>query len=321
MDVLLMSGYGTGCIRGLFRQATAKNLPEFSKFRPDDKTAIRRIPVVGVVILVVILRFVKGGERADFGYDFLRPGPAGIQLLPVMLRQPFLLLRVIKDDRTVLSPCIGPLSVQACRIVCFPEHLQQLCVADNGGIVNNTGNFSVPAVSFTDFFIGRVGQAAAGIPRFNVHNSFDLLKHCFGAPEAPCTECGGSCCCGFHTFFVLLKPVAVTEQAVPVNTGSTAPGPYAVVSPVPLHKQPGEPGVQFRKGKEADSTKPGFRMASEGGGVRGSIGLIGLPDNGKMPEQAVVGVVKAGDGDFNVDLAAIGDFLNNTALPYAGCIQ
>ena len=116
-----------------------------------------------VIVLVVILGGIEFCIACDLGDDGLVIGAALIQLRLVMFGLLFLLFIMLEDGAAVLRTYVITLSVEAGRVVCFPEHFQQLVIGDDRGIVNDLEGFRMTGGAGAYFLIGGVGHGAACI--------------------------------------------------------------------------------------------------------------------------------------------------------------
>ncbi|MCY1442681.1 hypothetical protein D9M71_590600 [compost metagenome] len=66
----------------------------------------------------------------------------------------------------------------------FPEHRQQLFVADLVLVEHHQHHFGVAGQARADFFVGRVGGEAAGIADHGADHAFTLPEAPLGTPEA-----------------------------------------------------------------------------------------------------------------------------------------
>lgn len=85
--------------------------------------------------LVVLFRIPPRLGGQDLGDDLAVP-PLLIGLLGDLVRDRFLLGRMIKDPAAVLGPSVGTLLVRGGGVVHPVEELEQLGVGNFGGVVN-----------------------------------------------------------------------------------------------------------------------------------------------------------------------------------------
>ena len=90
-----------------------------------------------IVVLVVVLGGVEIREGCDLGDDGFIIRSALVQLRLVMFGLLFLFVIMIEDGAAVLRTYVITLSVEAGRVVGFPEYFQQLIKRDDGGVIND----------------------------------------------------------------------------------------------------------------------------------------------------------------------------------------
>ena len=98
---------------------------------------------------------------------------------------------MVEDRRAVLGSHIGPLAIDRCRVVGFPEKLKKFFVADFGRVERNFDRFSVARFIRADVLVGRVFHGTSGISgpgRQDARTGAVKLLH---ALEAPCGKRGG----------------------------------------------------------------------------------------------------------------------------------
>ena len=103
-----------------------------------------------VIPLVVVLGFIEFFSRGDLGGDRPAEAPGRIELFDVHLSGFFLLLAVKKDYGSVLSSDVRALSVDLGGIMKLEEKLQELLVADHGGIEGDLDRFRMPGFPSAD---------------------------------------------------------------------------------------------------------------------------------------------------------------------------
>ena len=108
----------------LLLQLSLEHFFKFLNFWSDHERAIGLITVQTEIILVIIFSGIKMSKRCDFGYDGIVICAAFIQFDFIFFRFSFLFGIVVKYNTAVLRPCIIPLTIECCWVVCFPEYFQ-----------------------------------------------------------------------------------------------------------------------------------------------------------------------------------------------------
>jgi hypothetical protein len=70
-----------------------------------------------------------------------------------------------------------------------PEDIQQLVVADLGGIIPDLNGLDVPGPPGANLLVGRIFYVATGLPGYDLANPVDLFKIGLRTPEAASGEC------------------------------------------------------------------------------------------------------------------------------------
>src|SRR5205807_8363581 len=104
-------------------QLLAVVLSQLRNFRRDDYPEIRLSGNLGVIILVIILRFVEVAIRYHLGDDRFLPDFRLVELLNNLTGNLFLFWVVIKYSRAVLGSHIASLAIVRCRVVGREEYL------------------------------------------------------------------------------------------------------------------------------------------------------------------------------------------------------
>ena len=107
----------------LLLQFLAVVLSQLRNFRLDYYPAIGLSGILGVIVLVIILRFVKVAIRYYLGDDRFLPDFRLVELLDNLTGNLFLFWVVIKYSRAVLGSHIASLAVVCCRVVGCEEYL------------------------------------------------------------------------------------------------------------------------------------------------------------------------------------------------------
>ena len=87
----------------------------------------------------------------------------------------------VKNDRAILSPAIGALTVQRGRVVGFPESLQQLFVRDGLRIIFDLDHLGVASGSGTDLFVGGIFLRSASETAGNGFHARNQLEDRLGS--------------------------------------------------------------------------------------------------------------------------------------------
>src|SRR5437588_95451 len=148
---------------GLMAEMLGKNLLDFFNLGPDDEAAVGLGRIIIVIILMVILRRIESFYRANLSHNGVREDFRFVQFFLILFGNLPLLLVVIKNHRTVLSSNVISLPVHGCRIVRFPEDLQQLFIAYLRGVIFNLNDFCVSGIPRTDLLVGWLFDYASGV--------------------------------------------------------------------------------------------------------------------------------------------------------------
>src|SRR6056297_670712 len=92
-------------------QHFGKSSPELIQLRTDNCATISLFGVVGVIILVILLRFVKIFERRYFCNNWARESPGCIEPFFIFNGLLFLMVVGVENHRAVLGSDIGPLAI------------------------------------------------------------------------------------------------------------------------------------------------------------------------------------------------------------------
>ena len=88
------------------------------------------------------------------------------------------------DGRAVLGAVIVTLTHALRRVMVFPEHLEQLFIADDARVIHHTYRFSMTGLTGTDFAVGWVRRISSGVARSGAVHARQLPEQAFYAPEA-----------------------------------------------------------------------------------------------------------------------------------------
>ncbi|MNU87046.1 hypothetical protein D3C71_768230 [compost metagenome] len=112
----------------------------------------------------------------------------------------FLLRIVIENNRAILCSNIVSLSVQLCRIMYKPKHLQQFIKGNHRLIINNSCHFRMTCCAFAHLFVRRIIDMSSCITGSHGDYSFQIVVTRFNAPKTSGTQCGF-----FDHFFLFIK--------------------------------------------------------------------------------------------------------------------
>src|SRR5271157_5126817 len=140
------------------------------------------------VLLVILFGAPERRGGRDFGDNRATESAAGLEPLFQSSRCGLLGLVVIEDGRAVLTSDVGPLSVQCCRIVKFPEDLQQPLIVDLGRIKLNLNDLGMAGPVRADRLIAWVFQEAAHVTDRRLSHSRRSAKCFLNSPEAACPK-------------------------------------------------------------------------------------------------------------------------------------
>src|ERR1700694_909694 len=150
-------------------------------------------PALLEVPLVVVFGQIECRSPGDLGHDRLPETAARRELRLRLLRDALLPGRVIKDRGAILSPDVGPLTVERGGIVILPEDVEELVVGHFGWIVSHLNDFSVSGSSGAHVPVSRIGEGAAQISNNSVLHSTSVSKCHFHAPETSRSKCRQLC--------------------------------------------------------------------------------------------------------------------------------
>ena len=156
----------------LLFEVSPKLLLQFLHLRINVEATVRLVRVVFVKILVVIFCHVKIRIGFDGRYNGIIEIAGSIHLLFVFFGDGFLILIVVKNNRTVLRPNIGSLPVQGGGIMRFPEYFQQLLIADFLRVILNLNRLGVSGISPGNLLVRRILDMASGIAGCNLLYTF-----------------------------------------------------------------------------------------------------------------------------------------------------
>src|SRR5262249_14811551 len=144
------------------------------------------------VLLVIVLRVVEGGGRADLGRDRAVAGPGEGLLVGVPRRLGSLLMAVAVgvDRRAVLGPDVVALAHALGRIVRLPEDPEQLLVAHGTGIEDDQHHLGVSGPAAAHLLVRRVRREAARVAGGRRVDALRLPELPLRAPEAAEAEDG-----------------------------------------------------------------------------------------------------------------------------------
>src|SRR3989442_4865512 len=180
--------------------AGAMGAPRFSFFPPRRPERLGpaavellepvRDRVLLVEVLVVLLGGIELGGRHDLGDDQPLDRLGLHQRFLRSLGKPLLRLVVVEDGRAVLESIVTELPVRRGWINVVPEDLQELGVADLGGIEEDLDRLRVAGLPGRHVLVGRILLHAAGIAGRGGNHAVHLVQRLFHAPETPARERG-----------------------------------------------------------------------------------------------------------------------------------
>jgi hypothetical protein len=83
-----------------------------------------------------------------------------------------------------LGAFVIALPIQGGGVVNDKENLQQLMELNFRRIVVNLHHFSVPSLTRANLLISGIQGLAIAVPRYNIQNTFDPVKHSLNTPKA-----------------------------------------------------------------------------------------------------------------------------------------
>src|SRR5579875_3105748 len=166
-------------------------LHEFLNLGVDDQHAVRLVGVAVIIVFMIVLSRIKVGEGGNFrDYRLL----IQMGLLQGRLRVQgglALLIIVVVDGRAILCTHIVALTIKRRWIMRVPEHVQQLLIGDNGGIICYLIGFCRTSSARTHLLIGGMRNFRVGIARHDRDHALEPLEDRLCTPEA---ATGQGCC-------------------------------------------------------------------------------------------------------------------------------
>jgi hypothetical protein len=98
-----------------------------------------------------------------------------------------------KDRRAILCAPVRALAVQLRGIVIFPENLEQIFVANLGGIELDFHSLGVTGAVGADIFVGRIVHLSAGVADTGGDDARNLAEGGLDSPETACRKRGLRC--------------------------------------------------------------------------------------------------------------------------------
>ncbi len=154
-----------------------------------------RLSAFAQIALVIFFRPPKSGRGFYLSDD--RPGETAA-LFQVRLGSfggSLLFGRMIKDDRPILRPNIGPLPIQSGRIMIRPKNIEQFLIPYFAWIELDLDNFGVSGFVGTNVFVGRIFRRSARVADRGRSHTFQLPKGLLDAPKTSRAKCRFLC---FH---------------------------------------------------------------------------------------------------------------------------
>src|SRR5688572_30924355 len=132
------------------------------------------------VVLMLRFGFPELGQRCDLGDDLAWPQPGFVDVGYRVLGDATLFVVRVEDRRSIARPEVVALAIARGRVVQLEEELQDLPVADPGGIEDDLDRFRMgPVVA-----ISRIGCLAARIADARRDDTVVATKELLHAPEA-----------------------------------------------------------------------------------------------------------------------------------------
>src|SRR5713226_7126716 len=97
---------------------------ELAELGSDDNLAVRRKGIIAIILAVVVLGLVEGGERLDFSNDGRVEDLRGAQFLDARCSSALLLVGSVENDRAILGAHIRALTIQRGRVMRGKKNLQ-----------------------------------------------------------------------------------------------------------------------------------------------------------------------------------------------------
>src|SRR5690348_2188981 len=132
------------------------------------------------IILVLRLGLPEVACGRHFGRRGTRPKSGRIDVCEGVAGDALLLRARVEDRRTIAQPPIVALAVQRRRIVDLEEELQQVAIADDGGVVDDFDRFGMGAV----ISVRRVRHVAAGVADARRSDAGQFADQILHSPEA-----------------------------------------------------------------------------------------------------------------------------------------
>gem|GEM_PF-3906699 len=111
-----------------------------------------------------------------------------------------------KNNRAILFPDICPLAIERCRVMEFPEKIENFSIRYDSEIENHFNCFGVSGGTLAYFFICRMRCGAAAVSGCDREHARNTLEQRFKAPEAPARKEGFfgflSCFHSCNSFFM-----------------------------------------------------------------------------------------------------------------------
>ena len=136
---------------------------------------------------MVALGRIECLERRYLRYDRIVPQLGG-DLADRCLGLFLLTIVVVENGTAILRADIITLSVQRRRVVCTPEHFEDLRECDLRRIKMHLDHFGMPCCFGTDLPISGMSDRTTGISRLDLVHTFQVLINGFHAPETAPTQ-------------------------------------------------------------------------------------------------------------------------------------
>src|SRR5262249_38806543 len=148
------------------------------------------VRVLLIVVLVVVLGHPKWLRRKDLGGYFFLETARCLQRLFARLGGPVLLRVVSEDGGVVGATLVTELAIRVERIDVAPKPVDELSIADLGGIEGDLHRLVVARGLGGDLLIGRPLDRAAGISWHRPDHPWHLFEGFLHAPEATARKGG-----------------------------------------------------------------------------------------------------------------------------------
>lgn len=150
---------------------------KFRKFGKNDGLAVRRLAMLGKVVLVLVFSGVKRRDGTDFCDDGMRCilfECGDISVCASGLRR-----GVCEDHGAILGADVVALLIERAGVVNAEENFEQVWVSDLLRIETNLHDFGMLGVPRADVRVTWIGEVAAAIAGCDAEDAAHLLKNGF----------------------------------------------------------------------------------------------------------------------------------------------